>query len=157
MALHRLDPLGVDHPAPEHPARFVLQVADPSSGRVGAIAEKLARVPAGQGPHGGDHAPVILHVIITVEYVVLPGVLVLGGHDDLAEPLPELGPGTHSEVSLGVSVAAPSGVDLRQVLHRFPIALVQRRQDTGPVGARFAAEYPIQRRGPVALTPGPSF
>ena len=148
MSLHRLDPLWVDHPAPEHPARFVLQVADPGTGRVGAVAKKLSRVAAGQGPHGGNHAAVVLHVVITVEYVVLPGVLVLSGHHDLAEPLPELRPGANPEVSLGVGVAAPSGVNLGQVLHRFPVPFVQSRQNTGPISARFATEYPIQGRGP---------
>ena len=143
MALHRVDPLGVDHPAAEHPPRFILQVADPGSGRVGVVAEELARIAAGQCPHGRNHATMVLHVVVTVEDIVFPGVLVLRGYYDLAEPLPELGPGTDSKVLLGVGVATPGGIDLSQVFYRFPVPLVQRRQDAGPVGAGFAAEDTI--------------
>ena len=41
-----------------------------------------------------------------------------------------------------VGVAAPGRVDPRQVLVVLPVALVQQRQDAGPVGAGLAAEDP---------------
>ena len=105
----------------------------------------------GESAHSGDHTAVILHVVVTVEDVVFPGVLVLGGHDNLAEPAPELGAGVHAVVLLGVGVSAPGGVDLGQVLHRLPVTLVQHRQDSGAVGAWLAAEYAVQALAPALI------
>ena len=94
----------------------------------------------------------ILHIVVAVEDIMLPVVLVLGGDDNLAEPQAELLPGVDAEILPGVGVAAPGGVNLGQVLHRFPVTLVQHRQNARSVGARLAAENPVQ--GPGRATAG---
>ena len=121
VAFHGINPLGVNDAASEHAPGLVLEVAVAGPGGVGTVAEELARVAACQGAHGGNHAAVVLHVVVAVEDVVLAGVLVLGGNDDLAEPLAELGPGAYAMLRLGVGIATPNGIDLCEVLHRFPV------------------------------------
>ena len=150
VAPHGFHPLGIDHPTAKNPAGFVLQIPHPGTGRVGTVAKELAGIAAGQSAHRGNHPAVILHIVIAVEQVVFPIVLVLGGNDNLAEPLAELGPGLDAEILPGVSVAAPGGINLSQILDRFPIAFVDGGQDAGPVGAGLAAKDAVEGGGPVS-------
>ena len=154
VALHGLNPFGVYHAATEYPAGFVLKVPDPGPGRVGTVPKKLPRVPAGQGAHGGDHAAVVLHVVVAIEDVVLPGVLVLGGHHYLTEPAAELRTGVDAEILTGVGISAPSSVHLGQVLHGFPVPFVQRCQNSCSVSSRLTAEDPVHGSGPCIATGG---
>src|SRR5918999_130504 len=98
----------------------------------------------------------ILHVVVAVEYIMLPVVLIFGGDNDLAKTQAELLTGVDPKVPLGIGVAAPGGVDLGQVLHRFPVALVQHRQDASPVSAGLAAKDAVEGGRPFTLTLGPS-
>ena len=146
MPLHGLHPLGIDHPAAEHPPGFVLQIADAGAGRVAAVPKKLAGAAPGEGTDGGDHTAVILHIVVAVKYIVFPVVLVLGGDDDLAEAGTELAAGGDPEILAGIGVAPPGGVHLGQVVDGLPVALVQHAQDAGAVGPRLAAENAEQGR-----------
>ena len=82
----------------------------------------------------------ILHIVVAVKYVVLPVVLVFGGDDNLAEPGAKFTARRHAEILPGIGVAAPGGVHFGQVVHRFPVALVNDAQDAGAVSARLAAK-----------------
>src|SRR4028118_2355092 len=86
-----------------------------SPGRVGGVPDKRLGVAAGQGADGGDHAPVVLEVIVGVEQVVLPVVHVLDG--DLGAPEVRLHrpPRLDAVEPLAVGVAAPHGAALAEV------------------------------------------
>ena len=96
----------------------------------------------------------VLHVIVTVEEVVLSIVLVLGGYHYLAETLPKLGTGADAEVLLGICIPTPCGIDLCQILNRFPIAFVNNSQYSRAVSTRFAAEDAVKRSRPLGCTLG---
>ena len=158
VAPHGFHPLGIDHPAAKDPAGFILQIPHPGTGRVGTVAKELAGIAAGQSAHRGNHPAVILHIVIAVEQVMFPIVLILGGDDNLAEPLAELGAGLDSEILPGVGVAAPGGINLSQIRDGFPIALVNGGQNAGPIGAGFAAKDAVEGGGPVSgFRPFPGF
>ena len=144
VALHGIYPLGVDHPGPEDPAGFVGQVPDLGAGGVGAIAEKLTGIAAGQRPDGGNHTAMVLHIVITVEYIMLAVVLVFSGHHNLTEPPAELLAGVHPVLLLGVGVTAPRSVHLSQVIDRFPIPLLNHREYPSAVGAGLAPENSVK-------------
>ena len=119
---------------------LVLQVANPGAGPIGSVPGEPAGIGPGESADVGDHAAMILYVVIAVEDDVLAVVLVVCGDDGMAETEAELLPGIDVEFLLGVGVATPGGVDLGQVLDRFPVALVENGQDARAVGAGLASK-----------------
>src|SRR5947209_3056602 len=115
MAAHGGDPARVHDPGPEHAAGLFGQGAGLRRVGDGRVADVGGGVAAGQGADHGDHAAVVLEVVVGVGDVVLAGVDVLGRHRDPAEGTFHVRPGVHAVESAAVGVAAPDRVDLGQV------------------------------------------
>src|SRR5213078_1869500 len=102
--------------------------------RDGRVADVGGGVAPGQRPDGGDHAAVVLEVVVGVGDVVLAGVDVLGR--DLDPPVVGahvLG-GRRARQPPAVGEAAPGGVDLGQVGVVAPAPRLDDLQDPGAVG-----------------------
>ena len=105
VAAHGVDPLGVDDPGAHDPGRLLGQVR--TCGRAGSarVAEPGPGAGRRQRVDGGDHAAVVLEVVVAVEDVVLAVVLVLHRHLDGGEPAAHrLGRG-HAVLAAPVGVA----------------------------------------------------
>src|SRR5690606_7077899 len=83
--------------------------------RARAVADVGFGRPAGQRPHGRDHAAVVLEVVVGVGDVVLAGVDVLGGHRDPPVGVLHVGAGGDAVEVAAVGVAAPHRVHLGEV------------------------------------------
>ena len=103
---------------------------------------------AGEGSNAGDHAAVVLEVVVGIQNVVLPFVLVLGRHRDCGEPALELGHSVDAVIGAPVGEGSPGLVGTRQVVHVLPVPGVDERQDAGTVCTGPAAEDPVQGRAP---------
>ncbi len=75
----------------------------------------------------GDHAAVVLQIVVAVEDVVLAVVLVLGGHLHAGQRLGEGLAGGRALLVAGVGVAAPGQVGLGEVGVAAPVAGVDQR------------------------------
>ena len=64
VALHRADPARVDHAGPEDPVGLLLQGPGADGVGGGRVADVGLGVGAGQRAHGGDHAAVVLEVVV---------------------------------------------------------------------------------------------
>src|SRR5213076_3579524 len=95
-ALRRADPLGL-----------LGQRAGPHVGGPVRVTDDGGRVTAGEGADHGDHAAVVLEVVVGVGDVVFAGVDVLGGHGDAAVDAFEVGAGGAAVQLTAVGVAAP--------------------------------------------------
>ena len=93
-----------------------------------------------QRADGGDHAAVVLEVVVGVGDVVLAGVGVLGGHRDPPVGGLHLVAGRAAVQSAAVGVAAPDGVDLGEVGVGAPVAAVDQLEQARAVRARAGAE-----------------
>ena len=139
---HRGHPPGIDDAGAEYAGGLLRQRAGAHRVGPGVVADVGGRRLPGQRPHGGDHAAVVLEVVIRVGDVVFAGVGVLGGHRDSAVlPVHVVG-GRRAVEPAAVGEAAPCGVDLREVGVVAPVAAVDQLQQTRAVGSRFGAENP---------------
>ena len=101
---------------------------------------------AGQRADGGDHAAVVLEVVVGVGDVVLAGVGVLRrDRDPLVRGL-HLAAGRDAVDAAAVGVAAPDGVDLGEVGVVAPVAGVDELQQARAVRAGLGAEDPGRGR-----------
>ena len=133
VALHRRDPPRVDHARAEDPVGLLLERAGADRVGRGRVPDVGLGLGAGQRADGGDHAPVVLEVVVAVEDVRLAVVDILRGHLDAAVgPLHVLGRGLAVEVT-PVGVATPLGVDLREVVVAAPVAGLDDLEDPGAV------------------------
>src|SRR5204863_7978807 len=109
---HRVDPARVDHPGPEHPRGLLGQAA--GAHRLGPVrvADVRGGVAPGQRAHHGDHAAVVLEVVVRVGDVVLAGVDVLRRHGDAAVHPVEVVPGGPAVEAANIGDAAPARVHL---------------------------------------------
>src|SRR3712207_9447018 len=110
--LFRSDPPRVDHAGPEDAVGLLLQRPGPHRVRRRRVTDVRLGVAAGQRAHGGDHAAVVLEVVVTVGDVVLAGVDVLRGDLDAAGGGAHVvRPGRGGEAP-GVGAAPPRRSDL---------------------------------------------
>src|SRR5690606_8243883 len=142
---HRRQPPGVNHSGTENPGGLFPQRPGAHLVRCGGIADVGLRLDAGEGAHGGDHAAVVLEVVVRVGDVVLAGVRILRGYRD--PPIV----GTHVfRRRLTVQVApvgetAPRGVDLGEISVATPVTRVDQLEQACPVGTGGGTEDAPQR------------
>src|SRR5262249_42509495 len=132
------EPFRIDHPAAKDPPGLISQVAYLGAVWVGGVAEKRLRIVPGQRPYRGDHAAVVLQVVIAIKDVVLAIVLILNRYRDLAKAQLKFVSGCLAIRRAGVRVTAPGYVDVSQVALGFPAALLDGRQNASPIGSRLA-------------------
>src|SRR5690606_24640673 len=107
VAAHRLDPLGVDDPGTEDAGGLLDEGAGADRLGAGGVADIRLGGGAAQRADGGDHAAVVLEVVVGVGDVVFAGVGVLGGDGDPPVRRLHLVPGGASVEFAAVGVAAP--------------------------------------------------
>ena len=139
VALHRLDPARVDHPGAHDPGGLLGQRPHDRPGGVGGVAEPRLGVAPGERADGGDHAAVLLQVVVAVEDVVLAVVLVLDGDVDGGEAAAHGVLVGDAVAAPAVDVAGPGDVDRGEVVVGAPRSLLDARQDPDAVGARARA------------------
>src|SRR5262249_23221157 len=135
-------------PRAEHASRLVSQFAYAGAARVARITKVGFGILAGEGAHRGYHTAVVLHVVVTIEDVVLTVVLVLHGNGHLCKARLAFAGRRGTVRRPGVAVAAPGHVDSSEVLVTAPVAFVEQWQDASPIRAGFRPEYAVQTAYP---------
>ena len=132
----RLDPARVDHAGAHDAGRLLGERAH--LGRAGSAESPNHAFGsrAGERADGGDHAAVVLQVVVGVEDVVLAVVLVLDGHVDGGEAAAHGVLVGDAVAVAAVGEAGPGDVDRGEVVVGAPVALLEQRQDAHAVGAR---------------------
>ena len=122
MAAHSLNPPGVDHAGAEHTAGLLVQATRLDGFLAGGVTDVGLGVLTRQCTHGGDHASVVLEVIIRVRDVMFLGIHVLRSDLDALVGLPHFFGTFDTLDAAAINVAAPGCVDLSQVGVITPVA-----------------------------------
>src|SRR4028118_1562828 len=107
--------------------------------RVGGVRYRRLRVAAGEGADGGDHAAVVLEVVVRVEEVVLAVVHVLDRDPRPPEVVLHRPPRLDAVEPLAVSVAAPAAAATAPLPLTPP---VRRARDPPPPAAPAPSALP---------------
>ena len=113
--------------------------------RIGAVAAVRPGQISLEGFDGSDHAAMIGVEVVSIQHVVLAGVLVLDRQVEPAQALAKLIGNCHSEVLATIGIASPFDVDLSQVLFILPVLGVYGIGDPSTVSSGAAAEDAVTR------------
>ena len=142
MPLHGADPARVDHPGPEHPRGFLGERPGPDGVWRGRVADVGLGLGPGERAHGGDHAAVVLEVVVGVGDVVLDGCRCSWPPRRSADSWSPCPPRAGRRPDRGRTRTRPRRCRPRRDLIISPVAGLDQRQESRPVRARRGPEDP---------------
>src|SRR5690606_24785937 len=140
VPLHGTDPTWIDDTGPEDPVGLLAERARAHGVGRGRVADVGLRVGAGQRAHRGDHAAVVLEVVVGVGDVVFTRIDVLRRHRDASVVGAHVVTRRDPVESTSVREATPGGVDLGEIGVIPPRTGLDGLEDARAVRAGFGAE-----------------